>query len=82
MGDLRWKLDLLLNEQGMLSKSLIQFSVDGRGYVPALLFDLRLKYGGGIEDNGNLFQKCTHCGTQFPQTCSWSPLTHAYARDS
>ena len=25
----------------MLSKSLIQFSVDGRSYVPSLLFDLR-----------------------------------------
>ena len=29
------------------SKSLIQFSVDGRGCVPSLLFDMRLKYGGG-----------------------------------
>ena len=57
MGDLRWKLDLLLNEQGMLSKSLIQFSVDGRGYVPALLFDLRPNYSGGNEDNGDLLQK-------------------------
>ena len=31
----------------MLSKSLIQFSVDGRSYVPSLLFDLRPNYGGG-----------------------------------
>ena len=46
-----------------LSNSLIQFSVDGRGCVPSLLFDLRPNYGGGNEDNGNLFQKvsCTHC---------------------
>ena len=29
----------------MLSKSLIQFSVDGRGCVPSLLFDLRPNYG-------------------------------------
>ena len=36
----------------MLSKSLIQFSVDGRGCVPCLLFDLRPNYGGGNEDNG------------------------------
>ena len=57
MGDLRWKLDLLLNEQGMLSKSLIQFSVDGRGYVPALLFDLRPNYGRGNKENGNHLQK-------------------------
>ena len=28
----------------MLSKSLIQFSVDGRGWVPSLLFDLRPNY--------------------------------------
>ena len=32
----------------MLSKSLIQFSVD-EGCVPSLLFDLRPNYGGGNE---------------------------------
>ena len=31
----------------MISKSLIQFSVDGWGCVPSLLFDLRPNYGGG-----------------------------------
>ena len=41
----------------MLSKSLIQFSVDGQGCVPSLLFDLRTNYGGGDEDNGDLLQK-------------------------
>ena len=41
----------------MLSKSLIQFYVDGWGCVPSLLFDLRPNYGGGNEDNGDLFQK-------------------------
>ena len=52
----------------MLSKSLIQFSVDGQGCVPSLLFDLRPKYGGGNKDNGDLLQKvpCTHCYTQCP----------------
>ena len=40
-----------------LSKSLIQFSVDGRGCVPSLLFGLRPNYGGGDEDNGNFLQK-------------------------
>ena len=30
---------------GMLSKSLIQFSVDGLGYVPSPIFDLRPIYG-------------------------------------
>ena len=33
----------------MLSKSLIQFSVDGWVCVPSLLFDLRPNYGGGNE---------------------------------
>ena len=33
----------------MLSKSLIQFSVDVQGCVPSLLFDLRPNYGGGNE---------------------------------
>ena len=68
----------------MLSKSLIQFSVDGWGSVPSLLFDLRLNYGGGNEDNGHFLQKipCTHCCTQCPQTCSRLPPTHASARDS
>jgi len=34
----------------MLSKSSIQFSVDGRGCVPSLLFHLRPNYGGGNEN--------------------------------
>ena len=52
----------------MLSKSLIQLSVDGEGCVPSLLFDLRPNYGGGNEDNGDLLQKvlCTHCRTHCP----------------
>ena len=41
----------------MLCKSLIQFSVDGQGCVPSLLFDLRPNYSGGNEDNGDLLQK-------------------------
>ena len=41
----------------MLSKSFIQFSVDGQSCVPSLLFDLGPNYGGGKEDNGNLLQK-------------------------
>ena len=56
----------------MLSKSLIQFSVDGQGCVPSLLFDLRPNYGGGNEDNGNLLPKVplTHYRTQCPWPCS------------
>ena len=54
----------------MLSKSLIQISVDERGCVPSVLFDLGLNYGGGNEDNGNLLQKvpCMHCLHSVPPT--------------
>ena len=50
----------------LLSKSLIQFSVDGLGCIPSLLSDLRPNYGGGNEDNGDLLQKvpCTSCCTR------------------
>ena len=48
--------------RAMLSKSLIQFSVEGRGCVPSLLFDLRPNYPRGNEDNGTSF-KMSHAGT-------------------
>ena len=59
---LRGKLGLVLLGGAMLSKSLIQFSFDGQGCVPSLLFDQRSNCGGGNGDNGNLLQKvpCTH----------------------
>ena len=68
----------------MLSKSLIQFSVDGQSCVPSLLFHLRPNYGGGNEDNSNLLQKipCTYCYTQWPQPWSRVPLTHTSTGDS
>ena len=68
----------------MLSKSLIQLSVDGEGCVASLLFDLRPNYGEGNEDNGDLLQKfpCMYCYTQYPQPCSRPPLTHTSAGDS
>ena len=58
---LRGKQGLVLLGRAMLSKSLIQFPVDGQGCVPSLLLDLRPNYGGGNEDNDNLLQKvlCT-----------------------
>ena len=73
------KLGLVLMGGAMLSKSLIQFSVDGLGCVPSLLFDLRPKYDRGNEDNGNLLQKvqCMHCHPQCLQPCSRPPPTHA-----
>ena len=65
----------------MLSKSLIQFSVDGLSSIPSLLFDLRPNYGG---DNGYLLQKipCMYCCTQCHQPCKRPLPTHASAGDS
>ena len=85
MGDIDWgKLGLVLMGGAMLSKSSIQFSVDGQGCVPSLLFDLRPNYGGGNEDDDDLLQKvpCTHCSPQCLQPCSRPPPTHTSARDS
>ena len=78
--DLGGKLGLVLMGGAMLSKSLIQFSVDGWGCVPSLLFELRPNYGGGNEDNGDFLQKvaCTQC----PPPNSRPLLTHPSARDS
>ena len=63
----------------MLSKSLIQFSVDGWSCVISLLLDLRPNYGGGNEDNSDLLQKVPwmYYYTQCPQPCSRPPPTHA-----
>ena len=68
----------------MLNKSVIQFSVDGQGCVPSLLFELRPNYGGGNEHNGDLLQKApgVYCYIQCPQPCSRPPLTHSSTGDS
>ena len=54
--------------QGHAHKSFIQFSVEGWGSVPSVLFDLRPNYGRGNEDIGDLLQKapCMHCHIQCP----------------
>ena len=69
------KLGLVLMDGAMISKSLIQFSVDGWGCVPSLLFDLRPNYGGGNEDNCNLKEKAKEfqeiiyfCFTEYAKT--------------
>ena len=70
--------------RAMLNKSLVQFSVDGWGCVPSLLFDLRPNYGGSNADNGDLLQKVPgmHCCPLCLQPCSRPPLTHASTGDS
>ena len=62
--------------RAMLSKSLVQFSVDGQGWVPSLLFDTRPNYGGGNEDNGGLLQKvpCTHAALSAPDPGHRRPM--------
>ena len=58
--------------RGRVSKSFIQFSVDGQNCVPSLLFDLRPNYGGGNEDNGDFLQKVPYR----------PPPTHTSSRDA
>ena len=50
-----------LMDGAMLSKSLIQFSVEGWGCVPSLLFDLRPNYGRRNEDNGVVLKRSRAC---------------------
>ena len=54
MEGLKGKLGLVLMGGAMSSKSLTQFSVDGWGCVPSLLFDLRPNYGGGNDNKGSV----------------------------
>ena len=78
----RGKLSLVLMSRAMVSKSLIQFSIEGQGSVPSLLFDLRPNYCGGNEDNGDLFHKevSMHCQPQCPQrTPLWETPGHSWA---
>ena len=70
--------------RAVLSKSFIQFSVNGWSCVPFLLFHLRPNYCGGNDDNSKLLQKvpCMHCCTQCPIPCSRPLPTHASVGDS
>ena len=72
--------------EAMLSKYLIHFSVEGRGCVPSLLFDVRPNSGGGNEDNGDLLPKVpwTHCYTEPPtlQQATTDPRLHRRLRDT
>ena len=51
----------------MLGKSLIQYSVEGQGCVPSLLFDLRPKYGGG--NDTRFFCVSVPSKSLFSQSC-------------
>ena len=81
---LKGKLGLVMICRAVLSKSLIQFSVNGWGCVPSSLFDLRPNCDGGNEDNVAYLQKVSwrHFYTQCPQPCSRPPPTHASSGDS
>ena len=80
MGETDWGKTRSCSDGGaVLSKSLIQLSVDRRGCVPSPLFYLRPIYGGANEDNGDLLRKvpCTHFCSECPWPCSRPPPTHA-----
>ena len=55
------KLGLVLMGWAMFSKSLIQFSIDGRGCVHSLLFDLRPNYGGVMKIMATSFERSHAC---------------------
>ena len=68
---------------GAISKSLIQFSVNGQASAPSLLLDLRPNYGGGNEDIATPSKGSVHALLHSgPQPCSRPRLTHGSAEDS
>ena len=68
----------------MLSKSLIQFSIDAWCCVPSLLFDLKPNYGRSNEDNGDLLQKvlCIHLVPLTFQQATANPCLHQRLLDT
>ena len=78
------KLFLVLKGWTMLSKSLIQFSVDGWGCVPSLLFTwghTMVEVMKIMETSFKRSHACTATLTAL-KPCSRPPLTHASAGDS
>ena len=67
------KLDPVQMGRAMISKSSIQFSVDGWGSVPSLLFDLRPNYGGGNEDTWS-FALIATLSDPTPTAGCWKPM--------
>ena len=78
------KLGLVLMGRAMFSKSLNQFSMDGWGCVPSLLFDLRPNEGLNVEVTKIMATsfKRPHAHTQCPQPCSRPLPTHASTGNS
>ena len=64
------KLGLLLMGGAMLSKSLIQFSVDGQGCVPSLLFDLRPTMVEKMKIMTSFKRSCTCTAALSPWPCT------------
>ena len=87
MGETKGETGSFLVGGAMLSKSLIQFSVDGLSCVPSLLFVVRPHYGGGNEDNLKIIWHHSKRSQEallhsVPPTCIRPALTHPSARDS
>ena len=78
------RLGLVQMCMAMLSKSLVQFSVDGLACVPFLLYGQRPNYGRGNDYNGDLPQKDLrmHCCIQCPWPHSRLLSMHATTGDS
>ena len=70
----------------MLSKTLIQFSIDGQGCVPSLLFDLRSNSGRGNEENGISFKRSCTCAASLsapnPAADRTNPCLHGRRLDT
>ena len=68
----------------MLSKSLIQFSVNGWGHVPSLLFTWGQTMVDVMKIMVTSFKRstCMHGCTQCPQPCSRSLPTHTSTKDT
>ena len=77
------KLGLVLIGGAMLSKSLIQFSVDGRGCVPSLLFTWGQTMVEVMKIMSTPSKGPMHaCYTQCPQPCSMPHRLHRSLLDT
>ena len=81
---LRGKLSLVLMGGAMLSESLIQFSVGGRGCVTPCCLTSGQTIVEVLKIMVTSFKKvpCMHCCTQCPRTCRRPPSTHTSSGDS